>query len=367
MFRRALFRASTVSLASFTPIAMPALSPSMDQGSVTTWLKAKGDKVQSGDVIAKVTTDKATVDFVHQGDDGYLGKVFVQDGAVVQVGAIIAVLVEELSELAEVDQYTPPQVGAAAAAPAATPATPAAPSVPAAAAPAGASKAWPAFASKLFMPSLSPSMNEGTVKQWVKKVGDKITSNDVIAVVTTDKADVDFVHQGDDGYIAKLFVPAQRQATVGAVIAVIVEEESQLAAGAELEIASESVSPAAPSAPVAPAAPIVASASAQLSGDVRALLGRSGPAAIVYGSGLSDEVLRKVVPTGKDGRFTKADLMPFVGTATASPAATAPTAPSASPSAAATAAPVAPKVVPGVVVDFTVSDSRILAKLFGKA
>ena len=78
-----------------TNILMPALSPTMTEGNLARWLKAEGDTVKSGDVIAEIETDKATME-VEAVDEGVLGKIVVPAGTQgVQVNAVIAVLVEK--------------------------------------------------------------------------------------------------------------------------------------------------------------------------------------------------------------------------------------------------------------------------------
>src|ERR687884_164602 len=75
-------------------ILMPALSPTMTEGKLSRWLKKEGDEVKSGDVIAEIETDKATME-VEAVDEGTLGKILVGDGTQgVKVNDPIAVLVE---------------------------------------------------------------------------------------------------------------------------------------------------------------------------------------------------------------------------------------------------------------------------------
>src|SRR4051812_29549605 len=62
-----------------TPILMPALSPTMEKGNLAKWLKKEGDTVRSGDVIAEIETDKATME-VESADEGTLGKILVPAG-----------------------------------------------------------------------------------------------------------------------------------------------------------------------------------------------------------------------------------------------------------------------------------------------
>jgi len=76
-------------------ILMPALSPTMEEGTLSKWLKNEGDKVASGDVLAEIETDKATME-VEAIDEGVLGKIVVPAGTEnVKVNAVIAVILEE--------------------------------------------------------------------------------------------------------------------------------------------------------------------------------------------------------------------------------------------------------------------------------
>ena len=78
-----------------TEILMPALSPTMEEGTLAKWLKKEGDTVKAGDIIAEIETDKATMEF-EAVDEGVLGKILVAEGTQgVKVNEPIAVLVEE--------------------------------------------------------------------------------------------------------------------------------------------------------------------------------------------------------------------------------------------------------------------------------
>ncbi|UPY38825.1 pyruvate dehydrogenase complex dihydrolipoamide acetyltransferase [Sediminicoccus sp. KRV36] len=109
-----------------TNILMPALSPTMTEGTLAKWLKAEGDTVKAGDVIAEIETDKATME-VEAVDEGVLGKILVPAGSEgVKVNAVIAVLVEpgEAAPSGAVPAIAKP-AAAAAPAPAAAKAAPA--------------------------------------------------------------------------------------------------------------------------------------------------------------------------------------------------------------------------------------------------
>ncbi|QRZ13691.1 pyruvate dehydrogenase complex dihydrolipoamide acetyltransferase [Paracoccus methylovorus] len=78
-----------------TEILMPALSPTMEEGTLAKWLVKEGDEVKSGDIIAEIETDKATMEF-EAVDEGKMGKILVPEGtAGVKVNTAIAVLLEE--------------------------------------------------------------------------------------------------------------------------------------------------------------------------------------------------------------------------------------------------------------------------------
>lgn len=103
-------------------ILMPALSPTMEEGNLSKWLKNEGDKVVAGDVIAEIETDKATME-VEAVDEGTLAKIVVPAGTEgVKVNAVIAVLAvdgEDVDKAGEGIGEEPPKAEAAAPAPAA--------------------------------------------------------------------------------------------------------------------------------------------------------------------------------------------------------------------------------------------------------
>jgi len=105
-----------------TNILMPALSPTMTEGTLARWLKKEGEQVRAGDVIAEIETDKATME-VEAVDEGVLSKILVPDGtAGVKVNDPIAVLTEDGEEAAAPAPQAPPAQAPAAQAPVAAPA-----------------------------------------------------------------------------------------------------------------------------------------------------------------------------------------------------------------------------------------------------
>jgi pyruvate dehydrogenase E2 component (dihydrolipoamide acetyltransferase) len=136
-----------------TNILMPALSPTMTEGTLARWLKKEGEAIKAGDVIAEIETDKATME-VEAVDEGVLGRILVADGtAGVKVNEPIGVLVEAGEAVPAAGPAAAPAAAqvpkpAAAPAPAAAPtaAPPAAPAAAAAPAPSGSTQAAPVAA-----------------------------------------------------------------------------------------------------------------------------------------------------------------------------------------------------------------------------
>ena len=122
-----------------TEILMPALSPTMEEGTLAKWLVKEGDTVASGDIMAEIETDKATMEF-EAVDEGIIGKILIAEGSEgVKVNTPIAILIEEGESVDDVATSAPA---------AAAPAVEAAPAPVAAAAPAAPtvdlSPDWPA-------------------------------------------------------------------------------------------------------------------------------------------------------------------------------------------------------------------------------
>ena len=121
-----------------TEVLMPALSPTMEEGTLAKWLVKEGDTVNSGDLLAEIETDKATMEF-EAVDEGVIGKILVEEGTEgVKVNTAIAVLLEDGESADDIGDTAAPAPAAEASAPekAATPAEQSAAATPAPAAPA---------------------------------------------------------------------------------------------------------------------------------------------------------------------------------------------------------------------------------------
>src|ERR1700756_5628429 len=102
-------------------ILMPALSPTMTEGNLAKWLKKEGDEVHSGDVLAEIETDKATMEF-EAVDDGRVGKILVPEGAQgIKVNQPIAVLLGEGEDRPAMNKFEAPSKPASEQSPTAEP------------------------------------------------------------------------------------------------------------------------------------------------------------------------------------------------------------------------------------------------------
>jgi pyruvate dehydrogenase E2 component (dihydrolipoamide acetyltransferase) len=139
-----------------TKVHMEALSPTMEEGQLVQWLKAEGDAIASGDVLAEIETDKATMELVARGD-GVLRKIFLDAGGTAEVGAVIGVIASEDEDISGIAGVS--GGGAAAAAPEAAAPTP----EPAAPAP-GPEPAAPTPVAAAPAPAAAPVSADGRVK-----------------------------------------------------------------------------------------------------------------------------------------------------------------------------------------------------------
>lgn len=127
-----------------TPVKLPALSPTMENGSIVNWAKKEGEKLNEGDLLCEIETDKATMGF-ETPEEGYLAKILIPAGSKgVPVGKLLCIIVQSQDQVAAFKDYK--DDGEAAPAPAASAPAPAAPPTPAPAPLAPAPAAAPAAA-----------------------------------------------------------------------------------------------------------------------------------------------------------------------------------------------------------------------------
>ncbi len=168
-------------------VNMPRLSDTMEEGVVAKWLKQVGDKVEEGDILAEIETDKATMEFesFHEGTLLHIG---IEEGDGAPVDSLLAIigeegediqalidgdsLAEEKDEKASEKENTKDDIDAENND--------------------SSSAEIPEGVEVVTMPRLSDTMEEGTVATWLKQVGDEVEEGDILAEIETDKATMEF-------------------------------------------------------------------------------------------------------------------------------------------------------------------------------
>ena len=216
-------------------VKMPKMSDTMTEGVIAKWHKKVGDKVSSGDLIAEIETDKATMDFesFQEGTILYIG---AQEGDAVPVDSVIAVLGAEGEDYKAVLGSEGSQTvdAEASAVPAELPKEDEKDSTPVVAATEGGGGSSDADAEAMGaniirMPLLSDTMTEGVIAEWHKKVGDSVKSDDALADVETDKATMEVTAYAD-GTLLYIGVEKGQAAKVNDIIAIIGKEGTDVSA-----------------------------------------------------------------------------------------------------------------------------------------
>jgi len=203
-------------------IKMPKMSDTMTEGVLAKWHKKVGDKVKSGDVLAEVETDKATMDMESYWD-GTLLFIGVEEGASVPVDAVMAVIGKEGEDY---KAALAAESGAESEKPKAeSTEAPKADDKKEETAPAqGGGLSEEELAEKgvtvIRMPLLSDTMTEGVIAEWHKKVGDKVKDDDVLADVETDKATMEVMGYAT-GTLLHIGVEKGAAAKVNGIIAIV--------------------------------------------------------------------------------------------------------------------------------------------------
>jgi pyruvate dehydrogenase E2 component (dihydrolipoamide acetyltransferase) len=202
-------------------VRMPKMSDTMTEGVLAKWHVKVGDKVKSGDVLAEVETDKATMD-LESYEEGTLLHIGVEEGKGVPIDAIIAVIGKEGEDFqAAIDAAG--GTGKAEEKPAATEA-PKAEEKKEEAPAQGGGLSEEELAAKgvtvIRMPLLSDTMTEGVIAEWHKKVGDKVKDDDVLADVETDKATMEVMGYAT-GTLLHIGVEKGAAAKVNGIIAIV--------------------------------------------------------------------------------------------------------------------------------------------------
>ncbi|MEE1946221.1 2-oxo acid dehydrogenase subunit E2 [Pedobacter sp. KR3-3] len=206
-------------------VRMPKMSDTMTEGVMAKWHKKVGDKVKSGDVLAEVETDKATMDLESYWD-GTLLYIGVEEGKAVPIDAVIAVIGKEGEDYkaaleaeggnakADAPKAEAPKEEAKAEAPAQ-----------------GGGLSEEELSKKgvtvIRMPLLSDTMTEGVIAEWHKKVGDKVKDDDILADVETDKATMEVMGYAT-GTLLHIGVNKGEAAKVNGIIAIVGPEGTDI-------------------------------------------------------------------------------------------------------------------------------------------
>ncbi|WP_028283807.1 pyruvate dehydrogenase complex dihydrolipoamide acetyltransferase [Olleya marilimosa] len=194
-------------------INMPRLSDTMEEGTVAAWLKKVGDKIEEGDILAEIETDKATMEFesFHEGTLLHIG---VHEGETTKVDQLLAIIGEEgedISGLLNGSQEEATQDATEDKSEETASNNEEA---------ASEEQAIPEGVTVVTMPRLSDTMEEGTVATWLKKVGDVVEEGDILAEIETDKATMEF-ESFQSGTLLYIGLEEGDSAKVDALLAII--------------------------------------------------------------------------------------------------------------------------------------------------
>ncbi|MBO0321662.1 2-oxo acid dehydrogenase subunit E2 [Muricauda sp. CAU 1633] len=313
-------------------INMPRLSDTMEEGTVAKWLKKVGDKVEEGDILAEIETDKATMEFesFHEGTLLHIG---IQEGDGAPVDSLLAIIGDEGEDISALLNG-----GGATESKEETAEAPATKAEESAAEPAGAPAEIPDGVEVITMPRLSDTMEEGTVASWLKKVGDEVEEGDILAEIETDKATMEF-ESFYSGKLLHIGIQEGEGAPVDSLLAIIGPEGTDVDAVLKAQAGGGS----APSTPKEEVAPKAESKSEE---PVQTETTASQDGNRIFVSPLAKKIaeekginLSNVKGSGDNGRIVKRDVENYQPSQTAA-------APATEKASEAAAAPIAPISLP---------------------
>ena len=197
-------------------VNMPRLSDTMEEGTVASWLKKVGDRVEEGDILAEIETDKATMEF-ESFNEGVLLYIGIQEGETTKVDELLAIIGEEgedITSLIEEGAKIKPELVEEEAMESTNEnedTTEAKKNVVA---------EIPGGVVVVTMPRLSDTMEEGTVASWLKNVGDFVEEGEILAEIETDKATMEF-ESFNEGTLLHIGLAVGESAKVDDLLAII--------------------------------------------------------------------------------------------------------------------------------------------------
>lgn len=301
-------------------IRMPKMSDTMTEGVIAAWHKKVGDKVKSGDLLAEVETDKATME-LESYEEGTILYIGPKAKDAVPIDGLIAIVGKEGENFDEILKQFANGGGSQAPAASSAPAA----SAPEAAAPAAAEA--PAVdtsnipAEVVRMPKMSDTMVEGTIVKWHKKVGDTVKSGEILAEVATDKATME-LESYEDGTLLHIGVQEGESVIVDGILAIIGEKGTDVTPLLNAKPAAKKEEKAAPAATTT--APAATNGAATAPAQTVAHNNTDGRAKI---SPLAKKLaqdkginIKEVAGSGEAGRIVKRDVENFTPSAKGSSA-----------------------------------------------
>ena len=241
-----------------TNVVMPQLGESVTEGTVTRWLKNVGDAIKVDEAIVEVSTDKVDTE-IPSPVAGVLLEIKAAQDAVIPVGGVMAIIGESGSVAPSAPVVSAPVVQTPPPAPKPEPVI----EKPVVQAPAPTPVAQPVAAPaasgstvNVLLPQLGESVTEGTITRWLKNVGDKVSVDEAIVEISTDKVDTE-IPSPSAGVISEIRVAQDQVAPVGAILAVI-STSASAAVSAPAPVAPVVSTPAPVVAPPVVAPPVVA-------------------------------------------------------------------------------------------------------------
>ena len=208
-------------------INMPRLSDTMEEGTVATWLKKVGDKVEEGDILAEIETDKATMEF-ESFNEGVLLHIGIEEGKTAKVDTLLAIIGEEgedISGLLDGDSAASDAAESEDSTDTTTEDTDESADADGSSSndddnAGDESGEIPEGVTVVTMPRLSDTMEEGTVATWLKGIGDMVEEGDILAEIETDKATMEF-ESFQSGTLLHIGINEGETAKVDALLAII--------------------------------------------------------------------------------------------------------------------------------------------------
>ena len=207
-------------------INMPRLSDTMEEGVVAKWLKKEGDKVEEGDILAEIETDKATMEF-ESFYEGTLLHIGIPEGETAPVDTLLAIIGEKGEDISGLlkgggDKKEAEISGGKGKTEEKSTAEKEESSSGGGddSAQSAESGEIPEGVEVINMPRLSDTMEEGTVAKWLKQEGDKVEEGDILAEIETDKATMEF-ESFYEGTLLKIGIQEGETAKVDSLLAII--------------------------------------------------------------------------------------------------------------------------------------------------